>query len=52
MELSTGAAQLTVEAACDHLQHFEVRQSAPFRRDFTSELVGDFPVVAKIEYLE
>ena len=52
MELSTDAERLTVESARDHLELLEVRQSAPFRRDFTSELVGVFPVVAKIEYLE
>ena len=50
--LSTGSEQLTVESAFDHLELLEVRQSAPFRRDSTSELVAVAVVVAKIEYLE
>ena len=39
MEPSTGTTKRTVEAAFDHLELFEVRESAPFRRDSTSELV-------------
>ena len=37
--LSTGAEQLTVEAAVGHLELLEVRESAPFRRNSTSKLV-------------
>ena len=48
----TGSERLTVESACDHLELLEVRQSAPFRRDSTSEHVGVSRALAKIKYLE
>ena len=47
-----GSERLTVKSAFEHLELLEVRQSAPFRRDATSELVGVSQAVAKIEYLE
>ena len=50
--LGPGSEQLTVESACVHLELFEVRQSAPFRRDSTSELICVKTVFAKIEFLE
>ena len=37
--LRPGAERLTVETAVDHLELFEVRENAPFRRNSTSELV-------------
>ena len=51
--LRADAERLTVEAAFDHLELFEIRESAPFGRDSTSELVViDVWVFAKVEHLE
>ena len=49
--LSTGAEQLTVEAAVGHVELLEIRESAPFRRNSTSELVADHPTIDD-EHLE
>ena len=46
------AEQLTVEAAVDHVELLEVRESAPFRRNSTSELVRGDNRTADIEHLE
>ena len=47
--LRPDAERLTVEITCDHLELLEVCQSAPFRRNSTSELVGVSPErVAKL----
>ena len=40
-----GAEQLTVEAAVEHLELLEVRESAPFRRNSTSKLVRSFAII-------
>ena len=50
--LNTGAEQFTVEAAVGHLELLEVRESAPFRRNSTSELVRVANPAAGIEHLE
>ena len=50
--LSTGAEQLTVEAAVGHVELLEVRECAPFRRDSTGEFVAIAVTVAKVEHFE
>ena len=51
--LSTDAEWLTFEAAFDHLELLEVGESAPFRRDSTSEgIVVRLPWFAEVKHLE
>ena len=50
--LRPDAEWLTVESAICHLKRLEIRQSAPFRRDSTSEFVAVAGVVAKVEHFE
>ena len=50
--LRPGAEQLTVEDAVGHLELLEVRKSAPFRRDFASEVVRAVKTTADVEHLE